>query len=540
MAGEQLESQAEGDAETLSASAPEGDATAVAVPAAGRIRESEMPVGSAWESPTPDRESSQDLSTRQRRTSHATSVQGTHATASMPLEAMRIDEWERTRHFCRQALVIAGAAFFAGPLLGGDETAKIVMYGGLLAGMSALVWLIVALRTVEAYTVRLIFPAALVLGVAVQTGIYFFGIFSPAPALVLLGIYFFSKGSFANTTAAIYGLCAFSLALLGGLIIAGVIDDRGLISGAHLERHEQLIVVGIVQLLYLVSFLVARGARRSQLMALTKLEEALRQVGVREALLEEAQGDLKRAMRIGDAGRHSGQVVGGFKLGVLIGRGGMGEVYEAVHVETDLVAAVKLLHPAALASADQLGRFIREIKAVAAIEAPEVVSVYEFGNLADGAPYLVMEKLDGVDLSTYLRKRRRMPPKHVIELVRQVGRGLTAAWEQGIVHRDIKPQNLFRVGSGKSVRWKVLDFGVSKLATTSGTLTQGHVVGTPGYMAPEQAKGLEVDKRADLYALAVIAYRALTGRPAYSAKCPRPCTKSSMDRLTDRPTSRPT
>ena len=521
---------------------PEDDAsTEVAAPAARRIRDSvgfaglgetfstdeptELNVSpstapspiSASASAPPSSSSSSSSSPR----SNAPSVQPTsHSTASTPLEAMHVDEWERTKIFCRQALVIDAAALISAPLIGGDETAKLLMYIGLLIAAAAFVWLLVTMRTAVDYTYSRIFPAALVVGTSVQSGIYFFGVFSPAPAVVLLGIYFFSKGSFAKATSAIYLLCAASQAVIAGLVIGGLIDDLGLVSGQGLELVDKIVVQVIIQLLYLVSFLVARASRDSQLMALTSLEEALRQVGVRDALLEEARGDLNRALRIGDRGRHSGQMVGSFQLGVLIGRGGMGEVYDATHSSNGTNAAVKLLHPAALASDDQLGRFLREIEAISLIEVPEVVRLYEYGNLPDGAPFLIMEKLDGVDLSAHLRDRRRLSPPQIAELIRQIGRGLNAAWELGIVHRDIKPQNLFRLKSrGPSgVRWKVLDFGVSKLANSGGTLTRGHVVGTPGYMAPEQARGEEVDARADLYALAVIAYRSLTGRPAYSAK----------------------
>jgi serine/threonine-protein kinase len=151
------------------------------------------------------------------------------------------------------------------------------------------------------------------------------------------------------------------------------------------------------------------------------------------------------------------------------------------------------------------------------LDAPEVVRLLDYGEFADGAPFLVMEKLDGRDLASVLRERRRLSGPAVTRLIREVGRGLAVAWDLGIVHRDIKPQNLFR-HEGETATWKILDFGVSKLATTHGTLTQGHVVGTPGYMAPEQARGEDVDYTADLYALAVIAYRSLTGRPAFSGK----------------------
>jgi serine/threonine-protein kinase len=134
-------------------------------------------------------------------------------------------------------------------------------------------------------------------------------------------------------------------------------------------------------------------------------------------------------------------------------------------------------------------------------------------------PYLAMEYLHGHDLAHYLRRRRRLGHTWTVELAEQVGSVIDAARENRIVHRDLKPQNLFRAEttSGEAL-WKVLDFGVSKLGEHSGTLTQGRVVGTPSYMAPEQARGRTVDHRADLYALAGIVYRCVTGRPPFSGK----------------------
>jgi serine/threonine protein kinase len=132
---------------------------------------------------------------------------------------------------------------------------------------------------------------------------------------------------------------------------------------------------------------------------------------------------------------------------------------------------------------------------------------------------MAMERLRGRDLAQVLREQRRLSGEQVIDLVDQVGKGITAAASAGIVHRDLKPQNLFFADQpGGPPIWKILDFGVSKRLGDGGTLTEGQVVGTPIYMAPEQAQGKEVDARADLYALAAIAYRCLTGHLPYRAK----------------------
>ena len=115
------------------------------------------------------------------------------------------------------------------------------------------------------------------------------------------------------------------------------------------------------------------------------------------------------------------------------------------------------------------------------------------------------------DLGPFLRAKRTLEPVRVVELLRQVGEGITVAAGLGIVHRDIKPQNIFQHG----VTWKILDFGVSRVAANTDTLTSGQIVGTPAYMAPEQARGGKVDHRTDLYALGAVAYRALTGHGLY-------------------------
>jgi serine/threonine-protein kinase len=239
----------------------------------------------------------------------------------------------------------------------------------------------------------------------------------------------------------------------------------------------------------------------------------------RSALLQEVRQDLDRALKIGGEGRYTDQTLGSFKLGVLIGRGGMGEVYDAVHVESGEPAAVKLLHPNALDNRTHVERFLREAKIAGALQLPNVVRVLEHSHPDDPLPYLAMELLRGHDLAHQLRKHGRLSLQEIVELVSQIGGVIDAAREHGIVHRDLKPRNLFvtKQADGNAL-WKVLDFGISKLGDNTGTLTQGALVGTPAYMAPEQATGMGVDYRADLYALSAIVYRCCTGRAPFSGK----------------------
>jgi len=440
-------------------------------------------------------------------------------TAATPIEALHLEEVHRTRIFVKICLLLVVGTLGCSVLVGGHWLAKLLMQGGAGFAGVVMLWLLWRLRDPANYDIREVTAVAFVLMFAAYLGIHFFGIYSPAPALIVLGIYFFSLGGSRRATATIYVSC---VVIQAGLVIAeafGILPDLGMIRGSNLTLAEKFLTQGLVQVLFLCAFLIARSSRKATLDAIERLEAAVRAVAQREALLLEAKQDLDRALHIGGPGRYSDQQVGDYRLGVLIGRGGMGEVYEAQHVGSGEPAAVKLLHPHALANPGHVNRFLREAEATLKLVAANVVAVKQVGRTEGEVPYFAMERLRGHDLAYYLRKRRRLPPARVVQLVRQVGLGLEAAAAEGIVHRDIKPQNLFlaETGNGEPV-WKVLDFGVSKLADHGGTLTKGHVVGTPGYMAPEQARGLEVDHRADIYALAAIAYRALTGLPPFSGK----------------------
>jgi serine/threonine-protein kinase len=175
---------------------------------------------------------------------------------------------------------------------------------------------------------------------------------------------------------------------------------------------------------------------------------------------------------------------------------------------------VKLLHPYLLDNPDHVRRFLREAEATAAVRTEHVVEVLELGKTKEGSPFLAMELLEGHDLGWHLRKVGKLQLPAVLELVVQITRALTKMRERGIVHRDLKPGNLFLTDSIPPT-WKVLDFGLSKLAENDGTLTRDAAIGTPSYMAPEQVQG-QADHRTDLYAVAAIVYRALTGSPPFA------------------------
>jgi serine/threonine-protein kinase len=191
----------------------------------------------------------------------------------------------------------------------------------------------------------------------------------------------------------------------------------------------------------------------------------------------------------------------------------MGEVYAAEHRDSLAKVAIKLLHPAMLEDPTNIERFAREAAAASAVPSEHVARVLLVGHTRDGLPFMVMELLHGHDLAWHLRKTPQLPLDQVVEMVDHTARALQAVRDAGIVHRDLKPGNLFLVDSLPR-QWKVLDFGLSKLQGAS-SLTKDQAVGTPAYMAPEQIRDADVDHCADLYALAAIAYRALTGRPPF-------------------------
>jgi serine/threonine-protein kinase len=431
---------------------------------------------------------------------------------------MRLDEIARTRVFVRVVVLVSIAGAIAALMTGGDPFAlRVVMVGCLLTALGGL-WMTRVTRDPSRYTPRALVLPALTIAFGAFGGVYYWGCASPVAAMITYGIYFFSLSTHARLTQLMYGLVAVLHGLLGAAIMAGLVADRGIVSMSHLRVLEQVGIVGVVEFLYFVTFYTARVSQRVTLDHVSRLEQAVRGVAQREALLAEARAELDRALKVGGPGRYTDQVVGSFRLGVLIGRGGMGEVYEAASVENRGEAAVKLLHPGTLADPTHVERFIREARIASRLDCPNVVRVLEVGTTAGETPFLAMERLRGHDLAHQLRRQRRLPLAQARQLVEQVAAGLEAARQATIVHRDLKPHNVFLAEeAGGGARWKILDFGVSKAGGT-GTLTKGHVIGTPAYMAPEQARGEDVDHRADVYSLAAILYRAITGHPAFTGK----------------------
>lgn len=243
------------------------------------------------------------------------------------------------------------------------------------------------------------------------------------------------------------------------------------------------------------------------------------------------RADLEN-LRTGRHGRHSSQPLSGswtgtllggrYEVGKQIGAGAMSVVYEAMRVDAkDQMVAVKIVHPNLRFNEDILERFKREAEIVARLSHQNIVRVVDCEAPADGPAFIIMERLHGVPLSELIFSESPLPVGRVVFIATQTLFALEAAHGEGVIHRDLKPENLFltRVDGVPDVV-RVLDFGIAKLIDQeeSQRLTRtGAVMGTPLYLAPEQARGLGVDRRSDLYALGSIMYEALTGRVVFEA-----------------------
>ena len=215
-------------------------------------------------------------------------------------------------------------------------------------------------------------------------------------------------------------------------------------------------------------------------------------------------------------------LAGSFCVTKILSAGGMGRVYEAEHVRLPRRFAVKVVHETLSKNREVTERFEREAQAAASIASEHVVEMVDIVRTRDGLPCLVSELLEGEDLSTLCERMGKVPLSMAITIAAEICRGLTAAHEAGVVHRDLKPSNVFLLRrSDDRIHIKILDFGVAKLTDGKDLTRTGSVVGTPAYMAPEQALGsAKVDVRADVYGVGALLYKLLTGSSPFPDEDP--------------------
>jgi len=214
--------------------------------------------------------------------------------------------------------------------------------------------------------------------------------------------------------------------------------------------------------------------------------------------------------------------VGQYRIVRRIGQGGMGIVYEAIHRAIGQRAAIKVLASAGARRSNYFERFANEARAASAVAHPGLVKVFDFGKLADGTPYILMEYLEGEVLRARLERLRKLPLEMAVQIIRQIASALSAVHAGGIVHRDVKPENVVMVAddvADTGERPKLLDFGVARVDSGASSLLTdpGMVIGTPVYMSPEQCSGATVDWSSDVYSLGVMACEMLTGALPHAA-----------------------
>ncbi|MFK7988995.1 MAG: protein kinase [Sandaracinaceae bacterium] len=350
------------------------------------------------------------------------------------------------------------------------------------------------------------------------------GLLSGLAGLVALAL--FSGGVFSLGNRAIESRRPW---VLGGLVLTqtalfvsvltGWIPDRGnvplLAEGGSIA--EPLLGHALILMTYTAAHVAGTFVDRRYAALSRQAEQAEREAAKQELLLAEAREELDRLKHTG--GMFTGLTVARYEVGELIGRGGMGEVYAARLDGRGETLALKLIRGDRASSSTVLRLFLEEAESMRRIDSPYVARVFEVADVEQDLPFIAMELVEGRSLAEVLRERERLELEDARRLVRDMARGLADVHAAGVLHCDIKPGNVLHTEAG---RWKLVDFGVARRRDTA--LGRTAQAGTPAYMAPEQAMGGEVDERSDLYALCLVAYGAVVGRPAFIGSRPSPGT----------------
>jgi serine/threonine-protein kinase len=418
----------------------------------------------------------------------------------------------RMRAYHAYAIAASLFALAVSFFLEGDAFARHLLQAGmawLCLVNVATVWFA---RSGRAWDSRIMTVRWVVGGAGLLPLLYYFGPFSALTLVFPLALMFIAMGRDPRTGNFVLAFALGGHLLVAAPILLGWTTDVGLVRAPSMERGQLAIMEAMVLGLMLCGHALGRWARHTSEAARAELADARRIIGDQKQVIVEVQDRVDQVNRV-KTGRWTGQTVGRWQLGSVLGRGAMGEVYEA-HDAKGQAAAVKVLTATAEESPSLVERFNRELQIAAHLDSPHIVRVLDVSTASAVVPYLAMERLRGVELAARLRNEIRMPLNDVVGMLGQVARGLEVAHNAGVVHRDLKPHNLFL---HDSTCWKILDFGVAKVFGIEGTLTRNAMIGTPQYMAPEQASGEPVTHLSDIYALGAIAYRCLTGRVPHGA-----------------------
>lgn len=300
-------------------------------------------------------------------------------------------------------------------------------------------------------------------------------------------------------------------------VVAGWLPDAGTVPIIQPDapRWEPVLLHALLMGTYALAYVAGHLFDLRHEALARRADEVAREAARKEVELSAARNELDLVLASA-AGIFAGTSVGGFEVGALLGRGGMGEVYEAYDRENQQPIALKLLRGDHLLKERALDLFRSEAAAMERVDSPYVARLLAFGDGSDGLPFLAMELVEGRSLAEILRQRGTLDREDARRMIRELATGLADVHAADVVHCDVKPANVLLTDEG---RWKLVDFGISR--ATSGDDDQ-ILAGTPAYMSPEQCqlRG-SVDARADLYALSLVIYRALVGRPGLTCRGPQ-------------------
>ncbi len=359
---------------------------------------------------------------------------------------MQSREASRARVFFRAVLVIDLLVVAFMPVLPGPVWLRLQTAGFAIGAAVVCTSALLLARDERKYTARVALLAGVLSAVFALGVVYYLGLYSASSTIFTVGIYFFGSSQHRRVARTTYATIALSYFLMTAAIAGDLLPDLAVFSVALVPNSSRWYRVVMEQVIFMMTFYLARSSRRATETAIESVKKSERALRQRDAQLAEARGELDRAMRAGE-GRFTGQVLGSYEIGQVLGRGGMGEVYAAKHATTKADVAIKLLHPEMLDNQESVARFLREAQAAAAVPTEHVARMFEVGYASDGVPFIVMELLEGHDLAWYLRRTPQLALKQVVELVEHTARALSAVRDAGVVHRDLKPGNLFLTDS---------------------------------------------------------------------------------------------